>query len=80
VLGKTQFSRGAEAQGVFVILTLPRDQPAQRDEHTSIWDFQLKSPEGVTYKMSSEGSTHILFDTKTDKPKALTLSERSSRD
>jgi hypothetical protein len=61
---------------MLVILTLAATNPHEETSTLNSWDFQLKSPEGVTYKTSWEGSTQLLFDSKTDKPKPISLREQ----
>jgi Domain of unknown function (DUF4352) len=74
-LGQTQFSRGATAQGKFVVLTLAATNLHRETSTLNTWDFVMKSPDGTSFQTSSDGQTQLIFDTSSA-PKAFAFLEQ----
>jgi hypothetical protein len=70
-LGETQFSKGTTAQGLYVLLTMTAKNLQQKTSNLNTWDFVMKTPGGVEFKTSSEGSTSLLMSSPTVKPLSL---------
>jgi len=54
-----QFSR-AQAQGIFVVLTVAAKNLHKETSTLNSFDFQMLGPTGTIYKVSSDGSTALL--------------------
>jgi len=60
-----------QAQGQFLMITIVAVNLHKETSTLASWDFVLKSADGISYKISSAGSTALL----SDEPKPLWLTE-----
>lgn len=50
------------AQGIFVVVTMNAKNLHRETSTLNTWDFQLSSPQGLTYKSSNDGITALMGD------------------
>lgn len=77
VLGKSSYSAGKPAQGKYVIVTVTAKNLDKATSTISDHDFVIKSPDGVKYQTSSDGTTALMGESITSTaPKVLWLSQQ----
>jgi hypothetical protein len=72
VLGQTKYTEGKTAQGKFVVATMTAKNLDKKTSDLNSWDFQMVDPDGVKYRVSSEGNSALIFD-QSKAPKALSM-------
>jgi hypothetical protein len=66
-----------KSQGRFVVVTVTATNKHKETSNLSTNDFQMKAPDGTSYRLSSEGTTALVM-TNTE-PKPLYLIEEIQR-